>query len=141
VLAACLLLCIWGYTAVRLDDEAQQALERARIENRDVASILAAQLDDVLASQPALPADLAYFLRPYREISRKAHGRIEIAAGKGVLAALQDGLPAGGQACADEACLLEVRTLLRHGLQVRVSQDRARVLAQLDALRWITDCP
>lgn len=137
MLAACLLLCIWGYTAVRLDDEAQQALERARIENRDVASILAAQLDDALASVPALPDDLAYFLRPYREISRKAHGRIEIAgAGKDVLAALQDGLPAGGQAHADDACLLEVRTLLRHGLQVRVSQDRARVLAQLDALRW-----
>ena len=28
VLAACLLLCIWGYTAVRLDDEARLYLDR-----------------------------------------------------------------------------------------------------------------
>ena len=138
VLAACLLLCIWGYTAVRLDDEARQALDRARIENRDVASILAAQLDDALGPLPELPADLAYFLRPYREISRKAHGRIEIAGAAGaVLAALQDGLPASGAGhAAKAACLLEVRTLLRHGLQVRVSQEHERVLAQLDGLRW-----
>ena len=138
VLAACLLLCIWGYTAVRLGDEAEQALERARIENRDVAAILAAQLDDALAPLPALPADLAHFLRPYRDISRKAHGRIEIAGAAGaVLAALQDGVPAAGpgQAGHDAGCLLEQRTLLRHGLQVRVSQRRERVLAQLDGLR------
>ncbi|MGK5070887.1 putative bifunctional diguanylate cyclase/phosphodiesterase [Janthinobacterium sp. RT4P48] len=138
VLAACLLLCIWGYTAVRLGDEAEQALERARIENRDVAAILAAQLDDALAPLPALPADLAHFLRPYRDISRKAHGRIEIAGAAGaVLAALQDGVPAAGpgQAGHDAGCLLEQRTLLRHGLQVRVSQRRGRVLAQLDGLR------
>lgn len=138
VLAACLLLCIWGYTAVRLGDEAEQALERARIENRDVAAILAAQLDDALAPLPALPADLAHFLRPYRDISRKAHGRIEIAGAAGaVLAALQDGVPAAGpgQAGHDAGCVLEQRTLLRHGLQVRVSQRRERVLAQLHGLR------
>ena len=137
VLAACLLLCIWGYAAVRLDDEVQQALDRARIENRDVAAILAAQLDDALAPLPALPADLGYFLRPYRELSRKAHGRIEIAAVGGiVLAALQDGLPASGEDRADRAAnLFEERALLRHGLQVRVSQQRERVLAQVDGLR------
>ena len=137
MLAACLLLCIWGYTAVRLDDEMQQALERAGIENRDVATILAAQLGDALGPLSELPADLAYFLRPYREISRKAHGRIEIAGSEGdVLAALQDGLPAGAPAPQDTVRLLDVRSLPRHGLQVRVSQERARVLAQLDGPRW-----
>lgn len=137
MLAACLLLCIWGYTAVRIDDETQQALDRARIENRDVATILAAQLDDALAAAPDLPGDLAFFLRPYREISRKAHGRIEIGlAGGTALAALQDGLPAVAAPADGAVRLLEVRTLPRHGLQVRVSQDRGRVLAQLDGLRW-----
>ncbi|MFZ4874327.1 putative bifunctional diguanylate cyclase/phosphodiesterase [Janthinobacterium sp. Mn2066] len=139
ILTICLLLCIWIYTAIRLDDEVQQALDRARIENHDVATILGAHLDDALGAAPELPPDLSFFLRPYRDISSKARDRIEIINHQGVLlAAMENGVPTmAPKSHAPHAMppLLEQRLVARHGLLVRVSQDQALVLAALAGVR------
>ncbi|MFM2085140.1 MAG: hypothetical protein RLZZ237_9, partial [Pseudomonadota bacterium] len=139
ILTICLLLCIWIYTAIRLDDEAQQALDRARIENHDVATILGAHLDDALVAAPELPPDLSFFLRPYRDISSKARDRIEIINHRGeLLAAMENGVPTmapKSQAVHAMPLLLEQRLVARHGLLVRVSQDQALVLAALAGVR------
>lgn len=139
LLATCLLMSIWIYTAIRLDDETQQALDRARIGNHDVATILGAQLDDALDAAPELPPDLSFFLRPYRDISSKARDRIEISSRQGeLLAAMENGVPTMAPQGSDVSRmppLLEHRLIVRHGLLVRVSQDQTLVLATLAGMR------